>query len=127
MSGPLGSLALRLTTLTKERKPSDRIRRILRLAAEHKVDCVVVGLPLEMDGDEGEAARNARAFAEQLSSRTDLAVELIDERLTSVEAEEEMRRAGLDRAQRKASVDEVAAVIILRSWISREEHREASS
>jgi putative holliday junction resolvase len=85
---------------------------------EFEVTRVVIGLPLNMDGTAGPAARAAEAFADRLRDSTGLPVELFDERLTSFEAEERLRELSGKRARDKGSVDAVAASIILESWLS---------
>jgi len=93
---------------------------------DREVSLIVVGLPLNMDGTEGPSARAARAFAGSLGSATGLPVEMFDERLTSVEAEERLREASGSRtstgaARKKAARDAVAAAVILEGWL--ESHR----
>jgi putative holliday junction resolvase len=90
---------------------------------EFEVSRVVIGLPLNMDGTAGPAARAAEAFADRLRDSTGLPVELFDERLTSFEAEERLRELSGKRARDKGTVDAVAASIILESWLS---HRRSS-
>lgn len=91
--------------------------------ADRDVSLIVVGLPLNMDGTEGPSARAARAFAEHLGSATGLPVEMFDERLTSIEAEERLREASASRAAKKAARDAVAAAVILEGWLeSRRAH-----
>ena len=95
--------------------------------ADRKVSLIVVGLPLNMDGTEGPSARAARAFAERLGTATGLPVEMFDERLTSVEADERLREASNSRtskgaarksaARKKATRDAVAAAVILEGWL----------
>jgi putative holliday junction resolvase len=85
--------------------------------AERRVSRIVVGLPLNMDGAEGPSARAARAFAEHLGTATGVAVEMFDERLTSVEAEERLRSASISRSGKKAVRDAVAATVILEGWL----------
>jgi putative Holliday junction resolvase len=90
--------------------------------AGREVTRVIVGLPLNMNGSEGPAARMARAFAARLAAKLAIAVELFDERLTSFEAEErlgELRREGLAirRDRRKGMVDAIAATVILEGWL----------
>jgi putative holliday junction resolvase len=75
-----------------------------------------------MDGTEGPSARAARAFAERVGSATGLPVEMFDERLTSIEAEERLREASGSRtsnraARKKAARDAVAAAVILEGWL----------
>jgi putative pre-16S rRNA nuclease len=95
-------------------------RDVVRLAAElgpRQVSRVIVGLPLNMDGSEGPRARSARAFASRLQAALGVPVELFDERLTSVEAEERMR-LGSGRVSNKARIDAVAASVILEGWLA---------
>ncbi len=80
---------------------------------------LVVGLPLNMDGSEGRQACRVRAFADRLAAHLDLPVELWDERLTTVEAEQNLRAAGVSSARRKQLVDQEAAAIILESYLAR--------
>jgi len=111
-------IALPLMTLTRERKTSDRVRRLIRLAEQRGVSHFVVGLPRLPDGTEGDSAAAARRFGERLEARSGLPVSYVDERLTSVEAERAMREVGADRARRKSMVDQMAAVLILQSWLA---------
>lgn len=108
----------------RESKLRHTLARIEELARENAVTQIVVGLPLNMDGSEGERARAARAFAEKVRKRTGLPVELVDERLTTVEADEIMDQMGLtDRAQRKAQVDAIAASLILQDYMDNNRNR----
>jgi putative pre-16S rRNA nuclease len=77
---------------------------------------VIVGLPLNMDGTAGPAARAASEFAQHLRDATGLEVELYDERLSTFEAKERLKAASKG-GRRAASVDAVAAVVILESWL----------
>ncbi len=77
---------------------------------------VIVGLPLNMDGTAGPAARAAEQFARHLCEATGLEVELHDERLSTFEAKERLKTAS-KRGRRRAMVDAVAAVVILESWL----------
>ncbi len=78
---------------------------------------VIVGLPLNMDGTAGPAARAAEQFAQCLRDTTGLEVELHDERLSTFEAEERLKTVS-KRTRRHAMVDAVAAVVILESWLA---------
>jgi putative Holliday junction resolvase len=77
---------------------------------------VIVGLPLNMDGTAGPAARAAEQFARHLRETTGLEVELHDERLSTFEAGERLKAAS-KRGRRRAMVDAVAAVVILEGWL----------
>ncbi len=108
-------LALPLGTIHVGRPPGELIA-VRDLAREHDADLVVLGLPLHLSGDEGDAAAKARAFAEGLAA-TGLRVELHDERLSTVEAERALRDAGVPGRDRRRSVDAAAATVILQSWL----------
>ncbi len=77
---------------------------------------VVVGLPLELDGTEERSARLARQIGEALAA-SGLSVDYIDERYTSVDAERHLLRADVSRKRRKEVIDQVAAVLILETWL----------
>lgn len=102
-----------------ERTTRDRLfADLLALIEAEDVGRVVVGLPLALDGSDTETTRQARNFAESLGRRTPLPIELVDERLTSAEAEELLKEAGLCGKKRKARLDSQAAVIILEAWLA---------
>jgi putative Holliday junction resolvase len=84
------------------------------------VEQIVVGLPLRLDGSEGEAARRARRFADKLKARTGLAVVMWDERLTSRAAGRVLGEAGVRGAKRRQSVDPIAAALILQGYLDAE-------
>jgi len=112
LSDETAALASALTTL-RRRDPRRDAAAVAELAARHEVAAVVVGLPLNMDGTRGPQAAKVLAFADGLRARLDVPVVLQDERLTTVEAEERLREAGLGWRERKRLVDQVAAVVIL--------------
>jgi putative holliday junction resolvase len=85
--------------------------RLSELAASR----IIVGLPLNMDGTAGPAARAAEQFAQRLRDATGLDVELYDERLSTFEADERVKTA--NRGRRRAGVDAVAAAVILEGWL----------
>jgi putative pre-16S rRNA nuclease len=111
-----GQGAYPLTIIERRSLKSD-LAAIRSLLAERGVSLIVVGLPLNMDGTEGPSARSARTFAERLGSAIGLPVELFDERLSSIEAEERLREASASRAAKKSSRDAVAAAVILEGWL----------
>jgi putative Holliday junction resolvase len=90
------------------------------LIDERDVRRLVVGLPLNMDGSEGPMAAQARAFGAWLQQQTGLPVDFEDERLSTDEAEEFLRAAGLRPSDRKRLRDSVAAAVILRAVLERE-------
>jgi putative Holliday junction resolvase len=112
------SWALPLTTL--ERRDDRRAaRQIHRIAAEERVTGLVLGDPLGLDGESNEASERVRRFGRRLESVTGLPVELIPEALTSVEAQERLRAAGLDPRRHREKVDAVAAQILLQEALDR--------
>jgi putative Holliday junction resolvase len=93
---------------------------IAEAAREYEVDRVVLGLPLNMDGSEGPAARHARGFAPKLAAALGVPVELFDERLSTFEAETRLRDQGFSAKDRRARVDAEAAAVILQGWLDRD-------
>ena len=91
---------------------------VARVAREQVACGVVVGLPLNLDGTESVQSGRARAFAKNLGKVSGLPIELFDERLTTVEADELLLEAGITRAAERAKlVDSMAAKVILQGYI----------
>ncbi len=105
-----------LTTITASDKQS-RYAAIGELILEWQPSMLIVGLPAHMDGSEHEISRLARKFARELGGRYSLPVELVDERLSSVEAEQSLRLAGVNTRKHKLLVDQVAAQHILQAYL----------
>jgi putative holliday junction resolvase len=95
----------------------DLWKTLTKRIADEEVDLVVVGLPLNMDGSRGPKAEEASKFRDEVERRTGLECVTWDERLTTVEAEGYLREGGLSARKRSAKVDEVAAQIILQSYL----------
>lgn len=99
---------------------------ITNLIEQWQPDEVVVGLPLNMDGTESELSRRAQRFGNQLHGRYNLRAHFMDERLSSMQAEDELREhsqiksRGKSRKVQTADIDKVAAKIILESWFAQE-------
>jgi putative Holliday junction resolvase len=93
------------------------LRKVRILADEEGVRRVVVGLPLDMKGGEGDAARNARALAQQIADATGREIELWDERLTTVEARRALQASEVRGRRAKERIDEAAACAILQAWL----------
>ena len=106
-------------TITRDRESKLRrtLVRIEELVTEYDVGQIIVGLPLNMDGSEGERAKRARAFGDQVSRRTALPVVMYDERLTTVEADEMLRRMEIPPEHRKQYIDQIAASVILQDYM----------
>jgi putative Holliday junction resolvase len=90
---------------------------IAAMLRDREVTTFVVGLPLNMDGSEGPAARSARRFADQLAAALKVEVEMFDERLTSFEAEERLKGMPVKKGARKPAIDAIAATVILEGWM----------
>jgi putative Holliday junction resolvase len=122
ISDELGVTSRPLSTLVRTNRRDD-IRRLRLLAREHGVRCIVVGLPLHLDGAASEMAAEATRFAARLAQHLGLPVEMADERLTSWEAAEHAPAKGRMHGKRgksgkSASRDSVAAAIILRDYLA---------
>ena len=100
-----------------EKSPNKLLDKVAEAAKEAKAELIVVGLPKNMDGSEGESARNARAAAEKLNELTGIPVEMQDERGTTVTAHHFLNDTNTRGKKRKTVVDEVAATIILQDYL----------
>jgi putative Holliday junction resolvase len=122
VTDPLGYTAQPLLTLYRKAPRAD-LKSIGRLLRKHDVAEAVVGNPLNMSGEVGPRARKAQEFAEQLRAEFGIPVHLVDERLTTWEAHQLLdesghsRRGASGRQERKRIVDQVAAVLILQSFL----------
>jgi putative Holliday junction resolvase len=120
LSDLLGITARPLATWERTNRRGD-LARIRELCRRHAVGRIVVGWPIRLDGTPGEMAREAARFAERLRKHLgSLPVELADERLSSWEAAQQVQETG-GRAARRAGkpLDDVAAAVILRDYLSR--------
>ena len=94
--------------------------RIAALAAERRVERIVLGLPVQMDGAEGPAARKVRGFAKELRQvLPSVEVVLVDERLSTAQAHSALSEMGAGQKQRRENVDRMAAQIILQRHLER--------
>ena len=116
-------LAHPLETISGEANDA-RFGRIAALIGEWKPAELVVGLPMNMDGTEHDLSRRARRFANQLQGRFRLPVALVDERLTSFDADLRLREAGVRGRDRKGLDDAVAAQQILQDHFEQNHARE---
>lgn len=127
VSDPTRTIATPLPTLSRRAGKRPPWVEITRVVEEQEATELVVGLPLDLQGEEGPWAREVRAFGEQLTERTGLPVHWIDERLTSVQAERTVRSLGLRRFAReqKERVDAAAAALILQQFLARQGRSES--
>ncbi len=116
-----------LTTIRRKgMKTAEAIDRICSLVGEHEVGTVVVGLPLNMDGTRGEAARRVEKFSADLQKRLTTPIITVDERLTSYEADQILREMGVSQSERRLRSDEYAAAIILKDYLVSEARQSAA-
>jgi putative Holliday junction resolvase len=98
-------------------KSGDPLARIAALVAEKNVERIIVGLPRNMNGSVGPSAEQAQAFADKLRGRVNCDVRTWDERLSTVAAHRSLREAGKSTRQTRGYVDQVAALILLQSYL----------
>jgi putative Holliday junction resolvase len=111
-----GVIAQPLTAVDAE--PAQSLpERLVALAREHEAAELVVGLPRRLDGTQGPEARAARELGEHLRALSGLKVTMVDERLTSAAAERSLKAAGHKRARRRQLSDQVAAALILQTYL----------
>jgi len=118
VSDDLGFLAHPLETVPAG-DPDRAVARLAELVAMRKIEHLVVGLPLHLNGEEGEAVARVRAFVVRLRPLLPESVSVyeIDERLTTVSAMEKLHAAGRNAKNSKAIIDQAAAVEILQIWL----------
>ena len=117
ISDELGVTARPLETLERKNRDTD-LRRLRGLVREHSVRRIVVGNPVHLDGTASEMAEEAVRFARRIERQLGLSVELVDERLSSWEAEQ-IAPQKHSRTKRASSTDHVAAAVILRDYLER--------
>ena len=111
-----GLIASGLTTI--ERTSFDRdVTQLREIVEQREVQVLVVGLPYSMDGTLGLQARKVQKFAARLAKALQRPVEYVDERLTSFEAEEQLKAEQRSPSRNKSLIDRKAAAIILQEWL----------
>lgn len=116
VSDPTGTIAQPLTTV--DAAPAGTLAvRLVGIAKDNAAARIVVGLPRRLDGTLGPEAQAARGLATELRKAARLPVELIDERLTTAQAERSMIAQGVRRARRRATIDSIAAALLLQSHL----------
>lgn len=115
ISDPTGKIALPVMVIS--RVGDSHIKQLLKVARERAADEVVVGLPRTLSGAEGSSARAARELADELREALGLPVHVFDERLTTVEAEAALKKAGVKEQRQRSFVDKVAATLLLQAFL----------
>ncbi len=116
ISDDLGMLAHPRGTLDGRKRP-ELLRALKALTLDEKIDHVLVGLPLDMKGGEGDGARKARLLAQEIADATGATVELVDERLSTVQARRALAEADVHGKKARAHIDEASAVVLLQAWL----------
>jgi len=116
ISDPLGITAQGIDTLHRKNKRLD-FGQLEETIRKHEIAEIVVGYPLRMSGAEGIQAEKMQRFAEELRERFQLPVHLWDERLSSAQANRLLRETDMSIKRRGEVVDQMAAVLILQSWM----------
>lgn len=121
LSDPTATIAQPLPTLTRRAGKRPPVAAIAQIATENEVADVVIGLPLNMQGDETDWTTEVREFGAKLAERAGVTVHYLDERMTSVRAEQAVRSIGLKKSEResKERVDAAAAMLILQTYLDR--------
>jgi putative pre-16S rRNA nuclease len=117
VSDELGLLAQPVLTLARTGKRRDDLRSLARLCRRFAVAGIVVGHPLRLSGEPGPQAVRIQVFAAELGNLTGLPVHLWDERLTTHQAHQVLYEAGRPRQAHRRVVDQVAATMILQSFL----------
>ncbi len=111
-----GLIATGITTLVRSSFDRD-VAYLRELVRERRVQILVAGLPYSLNGELGTQARQVQKYANRIASALELPLEYVDERLTSVEAEELMKTQGISLSQNKGAIDRKAAALILQQWL----------
>jgi putative Holliday junction resolvase len=119
VSDELGLTAQPVMTLERKRSPREDLRSLARLARRFGVVGVVVGNPVHLSGEASPQTAKTQAFAAQLGELSGLPIHLWDERLTTREAHQILYEAGHARQEHRRVVDQVAATLILQSFLER--------
>ena len=114
-----GRVVTPLVTLERSRDRASDHRSIAQLVEEYDIEIVVVGLPLSLDGSTGPAARAILDEIDVLAARVGVPVDTVDERFTTVEAEHQLREAGVRGRDKTKVIDQAAAVVLLQAWLER--------
>jgi putative Holliday junction resolvase len=122
LSDPSATIAQPLPTITRRAGKRPPIAAIVEIIVQNGVERAVVGLPLNLAGEETAWTAEVREFGGKLAERARIPVDFLDERLTSVQAERAVRSIGLKRSEReqKGRIDAAAAVLLLQTFLDRQ-------
>jgi len=123
LSDPSRTISSALGVIKSKGAKKD-LAELAKTVRENEVVHVVVGLPLHLSGAESEGSRKAREFAAMIEQELGVGVSLVDEALSTSEAEDILIRADLSRKKRKKAVDGLAAAVILKRWLDESEEED---
>ena len=119
LSDLTGTVASPLTVIQRSKSKRHDHEQIAKLVRDEEVDLVVVGLPISLSGQEGPAAKAARAEAAALATLIDVPIETYDERLSTVTAQRALTEAGVRGRSGRQVIDKVAAAVFLQAYLDR--------
>lgn len=120
ISDPFNEYAMPCETYVRTRNFDLDVAAVAKIAQDRGVGVIVCGIPFNFDGTESIQTVKTREFIERLREKTDLPVELEDERFTTLQARETQIQGGIKREDRKKTIDSIAASYILESYLARE-------
>ncbi len=118
-SDPMGIIASGYETYVRSGNIEKDMTYIAKLAENKGCDTIVLGLPLNMDGSEGDKVKEIKEFAEVLKNYTAIKIDFQDERWSTVSAEKMLIESSVRREKRKKVIDKVAATIILQTYLDK--------
>jgi putative Holliday junction resolvase len=122
-----GRIATPVATIERSRDHATDHRTIVQAIAEWEAEIVAVGLPLSLDGSVGPAAQRVLEEVAELTRTLGVPVETVDERFTTVTAEQQLRASGVTGRERARVIDQVAAAILLQAWLDRRASRQETN
>jgi len=121
VSDPFGILATGLPTIVYQTLP-DALDQIRKTISDYQVREVVVGLPLNLKGEESGAAQQTRRFVEELRKRFALTISVWDERFTSVLAQRALKTIGKSPSRNREKIDQLSATLLLQNYLDKRNH-----
>ena len=112
----LGMMATGITTIWRSSFQND-MEQLAEIIDDRQVEILVIGLPYTMDGNIGSQAKQVQKFARRVATVIELPIEYVDERLTSYAAEQMMIEAKISVCRNKATIERIAAAVILQQWL----------
>ena len=124
VSDPFNEYAMPCETYFRTRNFENDVQAIAKIAQERGVGVIVCGLPFNFDGTESIQTEKTQRFIDALKEKTDLPIEIEDERFTTMQARETQIMGGIKRDDRKKTIDSIAASYILESYLQRQKHKQ---